>query len=102
MLGMSFMKEAAAHSVTILIPFMKGAGGPLEKMHISCIKWSAALYRKIEIPFSKEAAGMLGMSFMKEAAAHSVTILIPFMKGAARPFKKNAYILYERGGRSVQ
>jgi hypothetical protein len=31
---------------------------------------------------------MLGISFMKEAAAHSVTIQIP-LKGAARPFERS-------------
>ena len=38
-------------------------------MHMSFVKGAAALSSKIEIPFSKEAAGMLGISFMKEAAA---------------------------------
>ena len=61
---MSFIKEAAAHSVTILIPFTKGAAGPFKKMHISFIKGAAALPSKIEIPFSKKAAGRVGISFV--------------------------------------
>ena len=60
----------------------------MKKMHISFVKGAAALASKIKIPFSKEAAGMLGISFMKEAAAHSVTIQIP-LKGAARPFERS-------------
>ena len=55
---------------------------------------------KIEIPFSKEAAGMLGISFMKEAAAHLVTIQIPFRKGAARPFEK-MHISFMKGAAAL-
>ena len=69
MLGRSFMKEAAAHSVTIQIPFMKGAARRFEKMHLSFMKGAAALSAKIEFPFRKAVAVTLGISFMKEAAA---------------------------------
>src|SRR5271168_3873936 len=45
-----------------------------KNIYICCIRGAAAPSITIEIPSIKEAAGMLGISFMKEAAAHSGTI----------------------------
>src|ERR1700678_923616 len=46
-------RYSAAPSGTIQIPFMKGAAGQLEKIHISFIKGAAAPSITIEIPLPK-------------------------------------------------
>src|ERR1700678_4145617 len=65
MLGISFMKEAAAPSGTMQIPFMKGAAGPLEKIHYILHRRGGCSCLYMKIPFGAEAAGTLGISFMK-------------------------------------
>ena len=108
------MKEVAAPSGKIEIPFIKGTAGPYihsfskgrpllpvntnslyervgrttREIHISFIQGAAAPSSKIEIPLGSEAARKLSISFMKGAAAASPKIGIPFLKEAAGPLEK--------------